>query len=54
MHFSFGEGHRDAQHPTLARLANAKGDENGTVDDLPAGAHLLVARIEHHVGGGSQ
>lgn len=54
MQLGLGERHGYPQHPTTAGVINAQRNECRAVNDLPAGAHLLVARIKHHVLGRTQ
>lgn len=52
--FGLAEGDADAKDGTLAVETDANGDENGTVQELAALAHLLVPGIKDEVRAGLQ
>ena len=50
MNLCLGQGHRNAQHATLALLGHADRDQHRAIDQLAAFAYPLVAGIEEEIG----
>jgi hypothetical protein len=49
MHFGFRQGDRHPEHPAMATLRDADRHQHGTVDQLAAFAHPLIAGIEKDI-----